>query len=78
VSTLLVNVLGSLSVAIGGQFAVRGHGSQPIHSFLVAGIFGGFTASSASQLPSVCPCFRGVLDSGRAEPARLTTLDSSC
>jgi len=48
VSTLLVNVVGSLSLgAIAGHFALRGHGSQALQLFLTTGILGGFTTFSA-------------------------------
>ena len=59
-STLLVNVLGSLSVGcIAGYFAVRGHGSQAVQLFLTTGILGGFTTFSAFSLEAALLWERG-------------------
>jgi CrcB protein len=59
-STLLVNVLGSLSIGcIAGYFAVRGHGSQPVQLFLTTGILGGFTTFSAFSLEAALLWERG-------------------
>ena len=59
-STLLVNVLGSLSVGcIAGYFAVRGHGSQSLQLFLTTGILGGFTTFSAFSLEAALLWERG-------------------
>jgi CrcB protein len=61
-STLLVNVLGSLSVGcIAGYFAVRGHGSQATQLFLTTGILGGFTTFSAFSLEAALLWERGQL-----------------
>ena len=61
-STLVVNVLGSLCVGcIAGYFAVRGHGSQPIQLFLTTGILGGFTTFSAFSLEAALLWERGQL-----------------
>lgn len=50
VSTLVVNVLGSLILgAIAGHFAVRGHGSQALQLFLTTGILGGSQRSRRSR-----------------------------
>jgi fluoride exporter len=61
-STLLVNVLGSLSVGcIAGYFAVRGHASQPVQLFLTTGILGGFTTFSAFSLEAALLWERGQM-----------------
>jgi len=60
VSTLLVNVLGSLSIgALAGYFALRGHGSQGVQLFLTTGIIGGFTTFSAFSLEAALLWERG-------------------
>jgi CrcB protein len=60
VSTLFVNVLGSLSVGcIAGYFAVRGHGSQAVQLFVSTGILGGFTTFSAFSLEAALLWERG-------------------
>ncbi len=60
VSTLLVNVVGSLSLgAIAGHFALRGHGSQALQLFLTTGILGGFTTFSAFSLEAALLWERG-------------------
>ncbi len=60
VSTLVVNVLGSLTLgAIAGHFAVRGHGSQALQLFLTTGILGGFTTFSAFSLEAALLWERG-------------------
>jgi CrcB protein len=60
--TLVVNVLGSLSVGcIAGYFAVRGHGSQPVQLFLTTGILGGFTTFSAFSLEAALLWERGQM-----------------
>lgn len=60
VSTLLVNVLGSLTVGgIAGYFAVRGHASQAVQLFLTTGILGGFTTFSAFSLEAALLWERG-------------------
>jgi fluoride exporter len=62
VSTLVVNVLGSLSLgAIAGYFALRGHGSQGLQLFLTTGILGGFTTFSAFSLEAALLWERGQL-----------------
>jgi fluoride exporter len=59
-STLLVNVLGSLCVGwVAGYFTVRGHGSQPIQLFLTTGVLGGFTTFSAFSLEAALLWERG-------------------
>jgi CrcB protein len=59
-STLLVNVLGSVSVGcIAGYFALRGHGSQPIQLFVTTGVLGGFTTFSAFSLEAALLWERG-------------------
>ena len=63
-STILVNVLGSLSVGcIAGYFAVRGHGSQALQLFLTTGILGGFTTFSAFSLEAALLWERGQVSS---------------
>ncbi len=58
--TLVVNVLGSLSVgAIAGYFAVRGHGSQDLQLFVTTGMLGGFTTFSAFSLEAALLWERG-------------------
>jgi len=60
VSTLVVNVLGSLILgAIAGHFALRGHGSQALQLFLTTGILGGFTTFSAFSLEAALLWERG-------------------
>jgi len=60
VSTLLVNVVGSLSLgAIAGNFALRGHASQALQLFLTTGILGGFTTFSAFSLEAALLWERG-------------------
>jgi len=59
-STLLVNVLGSLTVGcIAGYFAVRGHATQAAQLFLTTGILGGFTTFSAFSLEAALLWERG-------------------
>jgi CrcB protein len=59
-STLIVNILGSLSVGcIAGYFAMRGHGSQALQLFLTTGILGGFTTFSAFSLGAALLWERG-------------------
>lgn len=61
-STLLVNVLGSLSLGgLAGYFAVRGHGSQAVQLFLTTGVLGGFTTFSAFSLEAALLWERGQL-----------------
>lgn len=58
--TLLVNVLGSLSIgAIAGYFALRGHGPHGLQLFLTTGILGGFTTFSAFSLEAALLWERG-------------------
>ena len=60
--TVLVNVLGSLSVgAIAGYVALRGggHGSHNLQLFLSTGILGGFTTFSAFSLEAALLWERG-------------------
>ena len=60
VSTLIVNVLGSLCLgALAGYFALRGHASQPLQLFLTTGILGGFTTFSAFSLEAAILWERG-------------------
>ena len=60
VSTLLVNVLGSLSIgALAGYVALRGHGSQGVQLFLATGVLGGFTTFSAFSLEAALLWERG-------------------
>lgn len=60
VSTLFVNVVGSLSVGcIAGYFVVRGHSSQTLQLFLMTGILGGFTTFSAFSLEAALLWERG-------------------
>lgn len=60
VSTLFVNVIGSLSVGcIAGYFVVRGHSSQTLQLFLTTGILGGFTTFSAFSLEAALLWERG-------------------
>lgn len=60
VSTLVVNVLGSLSIGcIAGYFATRGHSSQQLQLFLTTGILGGFTTFSAFSLEAALLWERG-------------------
>ena len=55
VSTLFVNVVGSLSVGcIAGYFVVRGHGSQTLQLFLTTGSLGGFTTFLHSRWRPPC------------------------
>lgn len=62
VSTLVVNVLGSLLVgSIAGYFAVRGHSSQALQLFLTTGILGGFTTFSAFSLEAALLWERGQI-----------------
>ena len=62
VSTLLVNVLGSLTVGcLAGYFAVRGHATQAVQLFLTTGILGGFTTFSAFSLEAALLWERGQL-----------------
>ena len=50
-STLLVNVLGSLVIGMLTEFMVQhGHFSLPMRTFLIAGILGGFTTFSTFSL----------------------------
>jgi len=59
-STLLVNVVGSLSLGvIAGHFALRGHGSQALQLFLATGLIGGFTTFSAFSLEAALLWERG-------------------
>lgn len=61
-STLFVNVLGSLGVGcIAGYFAARGHGSHAVQLFLTPGILGGFTTFSAFSLEAALLWERGQL-----------------
>lgn len=60
VSTLAVNVLGSLTIGcIAGYFASRGHSSQQLQLFLTTGILGGFTTFSAFSLEAALLWERG-------------------
>lgn len=62
VSTLLVNVVGSLALGvIAGYFALRGHGSQALQLFLTTGILGGFTTFSAFSLEAALMWERGQI-----------------
>lgn len=60
VSTLVVNIVGSLSLGvIAGHVALRGHGSQSLQLFLTTGILGGFTTFSAFSLEAALLWERG-------------------
>jgi len=62
VSTLVVNVVGSLTLgAMAGHFALRGHGSQALQLFLTTGVLGGFTTFSAFSLEAALLWERGQL-----------------
>lgn len=60
VSTLVVNIVGSLSLGvIAGHVALRGHGSQSLQLFLTTGMLGGFTTFSAFSLEAALLWERG-------------------
>lgn len=60
VSTLVVNVLGALSIGcLAGYFATRGHSSQQVQLFLTTGVLGGFTTFSAFSLEAALLWERG-------------------
>ncbi|HXE82205.1 MAG TPA: fluoride efflux transporter CrcB [Gemmatimonadales bacterium] len=62
VSTLAVNVLGSLTIGlIAGYFATRGHATQHLQLFLTTGILGGFTTFSAFSLEAALLWERGQM-----------------
>ena len=63
-STLLVNVLGALSVGVLAEHvALRGHGPHAVHLFFATGILGGFTTFSAFSLDAALLWERGQVAS---------------
>ena len=60
VGTLLINVLGSLTIGVlAGYLALRGHASPALQLFLVTGLLGGFTTFSAFSLEAALLWERG-------------------